>query len=46
MPINFWWEHLKERDHLEDLGTNSVKMDLREIGWKGADWSHLAMVTP
>jgi hypothetical protein len=36
-----WWESLKERDHLEDQGTDGIRMDLREIGlgvWIGFNW--------
>jgi alpha-glucosidase (family GH31 glycosyl hydrolase) len=29
----FWWESLKERDHLESQGVDGIRMDLREIGW-------------
>jgi len=37
-------EYLKDRDHLEDLGLSGkiIQMDLREIGWEGVDWLHLA----
>jgi hypothetical protein len=35
----FWWESLKERDHLEDQGVGGkMGMDLREIGLGGVDW--------
>jgi hypothetical protein len=38
----FWWESLKERDHLEDQGVGSEWI-LREIGWGGGvDWIRLA----
>jgi hypothetical protein len=40
MHIGFWWESQKERDHWEDLDVGG--MDLREIGWGGMDWIHLA----
>jgi len=30
----FPYHLLEERDHLED----DIKMDLKEIGWKGLDW--------
>jgi hypothetical protein len=31
----FWWGHLRERDHLEDLGVDggNIKIDLQEVGW-------------
>jgi alpha-glucosidase (family GH31 glycosyl hydrolase) len=38
----FWWESLKEKDHLEDQGIDGIKLDLREIGWGGVEWIHLA----
>jgi hypothetical protein len=35
MHIKFWSsENLKVRDHLEDLGMDHIKMDLKEIEWK------------
>jgi hypothetical protein len=40
MHIGYWWEYQKERDHWEDQ--YNIKMDLREIGWDGTDWSDLA----
>jgi hypothetical protein len=36
--------HLRERDHLEDLGVDGsriVKMELQEVGWEGLDWTDL-----
>jgi hypothetical protein len=41
----FWWESPKERDHLEDQGVeweDGIRMDLREIGFRGVDWIRLA----
>jgi hypothetical protein len=39
-------ENLKGRYHLENLGIyrriNNTEMNLREIGWEGVDWIHLA----
>jgi hypothetical protein len=30
----FWWESLKEKDHLKDQGVDEgIRMDLREVGW-------------
>jgi len=36
----FWWGNMKERDHLEKLGTEEriTKTDFKEMGWKGVDW--------
>jgi hypothetical protein len=36
----FWLENLKERDHFEDLKVDG--RDLRQTGWEGVDWIHLA----
>jgi len=38
------WGNLKERDGLEDLGVGGrvTVINLREIGWDGVDWAHLA----
>jgi hypothetical protein len=30
--------NLKERDHLERIIVNCIKVDLTEIGWEGTDW--------
>jgi hypothetical protein len=41
----FWWESQKDRDHYEDLECrleNTIKMDLREVGWGAVDWINLA----
>jgi hypothetical protein len=44
MHIGYWWESQKERS----LGrpryrwVDSIKMDLREIGWGGMNWVDLA----
>jgi hypothetical protein len=38
----FWWGNLKEKDHLENTsGEVRIKMDLKEIGWRGVDWIYL-----
>jgi hypothetical protein len=44
---NFGVSYTKERGHLEDLGVaerEGIKMDLKEIGWVGLDYIHLAQV--
>jgi len=41
----FWWESLRERDHLEDPGVDGrmkIKMDPQEVGSGGIDWIDLA----
>jgi hypothetical protein len=42
--IQFWWENLKKKDQLEDIciDRNSIKMDLKEMGWEGINWLRLA----
>jgi hypothetical protein len=37
-----WLENLNRRDHLEDLDVEDIRTDLRERGWGGVDWIHLA----
>jgi hypothetical protein len=32
----------KEKDHLRDQGVDGIKIDLRETGWRGVKWIHLA----
>jgi hypothetical protein len=44
---NIWLGNLKGRDHLEDIGVDgrwedNIRMYLREIGWEGVDWIHVA----
>ena len=43
MHIGFWWETLREKDHLEDpgVGEDNIKIDLQEVEW-GMDWIDLA----
>lgn len=43
--IKFWWVHLKETDHVEDLGTDErilLQRILKNLGWKSVDWVQLA----
>jgi hypothetical protein len=45
MHTVFWLENLKGRNHLEYSsidGEDSIRMDLREMGWEGVDCVHLA----
>jgi hypothetical protein len=41
------WGNLKERDHLEHLGTGgrvgNVEIDLKEIEWVGVDWINMVV---
>jgi hypothetical protein len=39
----FWWEDLREDDHLGDRRRweDNIKIDLEEVGW-GMDWIELA----
>ena len=30
--VGFWWENLRERNYLEDLGVER-KMDNQKVGW-------------
>jgi len=44
LHIGFWWENLRERDHLEDPGVDE-RIILRWIFWKwdgDVDWIDLA----
>jgi len=37
----FMTENQKDKNHLEDLGTDkriNIKMGIKEIGWNGEDW--------
>jgi hypothetical protein len=41
----FWWENLRERDHLGDPRLRwevNIKIDLQEMGCEGMDWIELA----
>jgi hypothetical protein len=45
MHIGYWWESQKEREQLgrpRRRWVDSIKMDLKEIGWDGMDWIELA----
>jgi hypothetical protein len=45
MHTKFLSENSKVRDFLEDVGRrweDNIRMDLREIGWEGMNWMHLA----
>ena len=36
MQTEFWWGHLKERDHVEDLVVrleDNIKMGIQEVKW-------------
>jgi alpha-glucosidase (family GH31 glycosyl hydrolase) len=37
MHTKFWWENMKGKDYLGDLGIDNIKLDLKEIGWEGVD---------
>jgi hypothetical protein len=42
---SWWWNNMKTRDNSEDPGVDGriiLEWVLREIGWKGVDWMHLA----
>jgi hypothetical protein len=40
----FWWENLRERDHLElrRRWEDNIQMDLQGVGCRGMDWFQLA----
>jgi hypothetical protein len=40
----FWLENLKGRDtrRLRRRWEGNIRMDLRETGWEGVQWIHLA----
>jgi len=39
LHTGFWWENIKEIDHLKDLGVNG---NVQEVGWESTDWNDLA----
>ena len=46
MRTGFGGEKLKERHHLDDLGVDredNIRIDVKDIGWKGLDWIHLPL---
>jgi hypothetical protein len=40
----FWWEYLREGDHLEDpdVDGKKINLDLQEVGCEGLEWIELA----
>jgi len=41
----FWWENLRETDHLEDRGfrwEDNIEMDLQDVRWLDMNWIDLA----
>jgi hypothetical protein len=45
MYVGYWWESQKERRLLgrpRRKWVDNIKMDLREIGWGGMNWTDLA----
>jgi hypothetical protein len=45
MHTEFWWEDLRERDHLEEVGVYErimFKLGLKEVGRGSMDWIDLA----
>jgi hypothetical protein len=42
MHIGYWWEGKRPLGRQRHRWVNSIKVDLREIGWAGMDWIKLA----
>jgi hypothetical protein len=45
MHVGYWWESQKEKKPLgkpRRRWVDDIKMDIRERGWGGMDWIHLA----
>jgi hypothetical protein len=46
MHTKFWPEYLKRSNYSEDVGVEgkviNIRTNLREVGWEGGDWKHLA----
>jgi hypothetical protein len=41
MHTKFCLEHLKGKDHLEDVSrVGNIRLDLRAVGWRCVDWMH------
>jgi hypothetical protein len=41
MNTGLYWSNQKQEDDLENLDLNRRNI-IKEIGWKGVDWIHLA----
>jgi len=45
MHTTFWSENMKGRENLgkpRPRWKDNIRVDLRELGWGGVDWIHLA----
>jgi hypothetical protein len=43
MHAIIWSENLRGRDHSKDLSVDNIRMNLREIGWRGVDGIHVTL---